>query len=94
METRNPKHETHNHPEPRNPKPETHNSKQVLQEKTGSREGLEDGEEEPDVPPNPEREFFIDNLLVRIYFIIVMIKWTGLAPWKVEFPFPALHLPS
>ena len=28
-----------------------------------------------------EREFFIDNLLVRIHFIIVMIKWTGLAPW-------------
>ena len=28
-----------------------------------------------------EREFFIDNLLVRIHFIIVMIRWTGLAPW-------------
>jgi len=28
----------------------------------------------------PEREFFIDNLLVRIHFIIVMIRWTGLAP--------------
>ena len=27
-----------------------------------------------------EREFFIDNLLVRIHFIIVMIRWTGLAP--------------
>ena len=26
-----------------------------------------------------EREFFIDNLLVRIHYIIVMIKWTGLA---------------
>ena len=24
-----------------------------------------------------EREFFIDNLLVRIHFIIVMIGWTG-----------------
>ena len=24
-------------------------------------------------------EFFIDNLLVRIHFIIVMIWWTGLA---------------
>jgi len=35
-----------------------------------------------------EREFFIDNLLVRIHFIIVMIRWTGLAPWEVEFPFP------
>ena len=28
-----------------------------------------------------DREFFIDNLLVRIHFIIVMIRWTGLAPW-------------
>ena len=33
------------------------------------------------------REFFIDNLLVRIHFIIVMIRWTGLAPWEFEFPF-------
>jgi len=31
-----------------------------------------------------EREFFIDNLLVRIHFIIVMIRWTGLAPWEIE----------
>ena len=31
---------------------------------------------------------FIDNLLVRIHFIIVMIRWTGLAPWEFEFPFP------
>ena len=30
-----------------------------------------------------EREFFIDNLLVRIHFIIVMIRWTGLAPWEL-----------
>jgi len=29
-----------------------------------------------------EREFFIDNLLARIHFIIVMIRWTGLAPWE------------
>jgi len=35
-----------------------------------------------------EREFFTDNLLVRIHFIIVMIRWTGLAPWEFEFPFP------
>ena len=27
-----------------------------------------------------ERDVFIDSLLVRIYFIIVMIRWTGLAP--------------
>jgi len=26
-----------------------------------------------------EREFFIDNLQVRVHVIIVMIKWTGLA---------------
>ena len=35
-----------------------------------------------------EREFCIDNLLVRIHFIIVMIKKIGLAPWDFEFPFP------
>ena len=34
-----------------------------------------------------ETEFFIDNLLVRVHFIIEMIRWTGLAPWEVEFPF-------
>ena len=31
-----------------------------------------------------ERDFFIDNLLVRIHFIIVMIRWTGLAAEVVE----------
>ena len=35
-----------------------------------------------------QREFFIDNLLVRIRFIIVMIRWTGLAPWEFELLFP------
>jgi len=35
-----------------------------------------------------EREFCIDNLLVRNHFIIVMVRWTGLAPWEFEFPFP------
>ena len=35
-----------------------------------------------------ESDFFIDNLLVRIRFIIVMIWWTGLAPWEFEFRFP------
>jgi len=35
-----------------------------------------------------EREFFIGNLLVRIHVIIVMIRWTGLAPWEFEFPVP------
>ena len=31
-----------------------------------------------------EREFFIDNLLVRIHFIIIMIRLTGLAPWELN----------
>ena len=35
-----------------------------------------------------ERQFFIDNPLVRVHFIIVMIRWTGLAPWEFEFPLP------
>jgi len=35
-----------------------------------------------------EREFFIHDLLVRIHFIIVMIRWTGLAPCEFEFLFP------
>jgi len=39
-------------------------------------------------PDSREREFFIDNLLVRIHFIIVMIRWAGLAPWEFESPFP------
>jgi len=42
----------------------------------------------PWVSPTLEREFFIVNLLVRIHFIIVVIRWTGLAPWEFEFPFP------
>ena len=37
--------------------------------------------------PSTKREFFIANILVRIHFIIVMIRWTGLAPWEVESPF-------
>ena len=36
---------------------------------------------------HPERDFFIENLLVRNHFIIVMISWTGLAPWEFEFLF-------
>jgi hypothetical protein len=31
-----------------------------------------------------EREVFLDNLLVRIRFIIEMIWWTGLTPWEFE----------
>ena len=41
-----------------------------------------------------EREFCIGNLLVRIHFIIVMIRWTGIAPWEFEFPFPGSHCTS
>ena len=35
-----------------------------------------------------QRDLFIDNLLVRVHFIIEMIWWTGLAPWEFEVPFP------
>jgi len=35
-----------------------------------------------------ESDFFIDNPLVRIHCIIVMFRWTALAPWEFEFPFP------
>jgi len=31
-----------------------------------------------------QREFLIDNLLVRIHFIIEMIWWTGLAPFEFQ----------
>ena len=41
-----------------------------------------------DPDEDSEKEFFIDNLLVRSHFIIVMIRWTGLAPWEIEYPFP------
>jgi len=35
------------------------------------------------------------GLLVRIRFIIVMIRWTGLAPWEFNsLSQVALHLPS
>jgi len=37
-----------------------------------------------------EREFFIDNLLFRIHFTIVMSRWTGLAPQVPLFFFIAL----
>ena len=42
----------------------------------------------PSVAEKRAREFFIDNLLVRIHSIIVMIRWAGLAPWEPEFSFP------
>ena len=39
------------------------------------------------MPPQRQREFFTDNQMVRIHVIIVMIRWTGLAPREFEFPF-------
>jgi len=36
----------------------------------------------------PRACLVIDNLLVRIHSTIVMIRWTGLAPWGFEWPFP------
>ena len=41
-----------------------------------------------------ETEFFIPNLLVRILFIIVMNRWTGLAPWEFESPFHRCAAPQ
>jgi len=41
-----------------------------------------------DPPTCPERGLFSDNLLVRIHFIIVMIRRTGLVPREFKFPFP------
>ena len=35
-----------------------------------------------------EEEFFIENVLSQIHFIIEMMWWTGLTPWESEFPFP------
>jgi hypothetical protein len=35
-----------------------------------------------------ERVFLFYNLLVRINFIVEMIRWTGFAPWECEFLFP------
>ena len=46
------------------------------------------------ISPLPEREVFIDNLLVRIHLIFVMIRWTGLAPWEFEFAFLGGLTPS
>ena len=40
-------------------------------------------------PEEVEKEFFVDNLLVQIHFIVGMIRWTGLARWEFEFPFPS-----
>ena len=39
-------------------------------------------------PVFDEREFVSDILLMIMWIQIVMIRWTGLAPWEFEFPFP------
>ena len=46
------------------------------------------GQARPNRSLRAEREFFTDNLLVRIHLIIEMIWWTGLAPWEFELPVP------
>ena len=50
----------------------------------------------PDISgPASETDFFVDNLLVRIHYVVVTIRRTGLAPWELNFLFQvALHLPS
>ena len=47
-------------------------------------------------PPQPgQREFCIDNLLVRIHFIIEIIWWTGVSHGSLNsFSQVALYLPS
>ena len=44
-------------------------------------------DETASIPYGREREFFFDNLLVRIYFIIEMIWLTSLVPRELEFTF-------
>jgi hypothetical protein len=34
-----------------------------------------------------KRDVIIDNLLVRIHFIIVKVRWTGLTPCECRIPF-------
>ena len=44
--------------------------------------------------PSQGREFFIDNLLVRIHFIIARTRSIGLAPWEFEIPFSSSLTPA
>jgi len=46
------------------------------------------GGRDPHRPCCRETEFCVDILLVRDHFTVAMIRWTGLAPWEFEFPFP------
>ena len=75
--------------ETRNPKPNT--SPASVSPKPSTPKPYTSTPETQSPNPKPyrqEREFFIDNLLVRIHFIIMIIRWTGLAPWEFGFPFP------
>ena len=47
------------------------------------------GEEARRLARTMARDTLEDNLQVRIHFVIVMIRWTGLAPWAFEFHFLA-----
>ena len=40
-----------------------------------------------DIHPAGE-DFFIDNLLARLHFVIVTFRWNSLVPRELEFPFP------
>ena len=85
-QTPNPKPQTPNpKPQTPNPKPQTPNPKPQDQHFGIKHSFLASTQRSTS---RTERELFIDNLLVRIPFIIVMIRWTGLAPWEFESPFP------
>ena len=45
-----------------------------------------------ELPPVSKRDFFSDNLLVRIRLIIEMIWWTGFAPWEFALIWATPHL--
>ena len=54
---------------------------------SGSGSGARLGSTFDEITRSTRQRFLIDNLLVRIHVIIVMIGWTGLAPWEFDFPF-------
>jgi len=58
----------------------------IKKRKKVEQEGAEEGVHGAENPAG--RQFFIDNLLVRIHFTIMMMRWTGLAPGEFAFPFP------
>jgi len=66
--------------------PESHE----VEESANHRERPEEEQVGPDHRPHLKRDLFIENILVRIHFIILIIRWTGRAPWEYEFPFPGI----